>query len=108
MGDKGLFDCSTAQTVSLGLIIAGIPVGIILLFIPAWYGRYGDRKRMYLGSLPAKVAWMLQECPFVSYSLYLSCDEFVCNEGSLGKYCLSSILPISLLLSVTEFVFHPI
>ena len=93
MGDKGLFDCSTAQAVSLGLIIVGIPVCIILLFIPAWYGRYGDRKRMYLGSLPAKVAWILQECPsFLIPFIYLMMNLSVVKDHWVNIVCLAFFL----------------
>lgn len=69
-------DCSVATTICFVLIGIGIPVFLILLFLPAWYGRYADTHKHYFGSIPAKVAWILQECPsflvpFVSILLHL-------------------------------------
>ena len=59
------FDCLIAQYLSLGLIALGVIVFIVLLFIPAWYGRYGETLkidiRKYLGSLNPRVAWCIQE-----------------------------------------------
>lgn len=61
------FDCLIAQYLSLGLIALGVIVFIVLLFIPAWYGRYGETLkidiRKYLGSLNPRVAWCIQEMP---------------------------------------------
>ena len=62
-GMVSLLDCSVATTVCIVLIGMGIPVCIILLFLPAWYGRYASTHKHYFGSIPAKVAWILQECP---------------------------------------------
>lgn len=65
-------DCRIAGIIALCLIGFGIPIFIILLFLPAWYGRYTATIHYRLGSLPAKAAWLLQECPsFIIPFVYL-------------------------------------
>lgn len=68
-------DCTVARIIALCLIGFGIPIFIILLFLPAWYGRYTATIHYRLGSLSAKAAWLLQECPsFIIPFVYLLCN----------------------------------
>ena len=56
-------DCAIARIIAFCLIGIGIPVFVTLLFLPAWYGRYAKNCKMLFGSVPARTAWILQECP---------------------------------------------
>ena len=67
-------DCSIARIIAYCLIGVGVPIFLILLFLPAWYGRYTSNIHYYFGSLPAKVAWILQECP--SFLIPFICITF--------------------------------
>ena len=84
-----LFDCEAARKVAYGMIIVGIPIFFILVFVPAWYGRYGNQVGMKLGSIPAKAAWILQECPsFFIPTLYLLTKLNTIRENWINVLCL--------------------
>lgn len=84
-----IFDCEIAKKTAYGMIIVGIPIFFILLFVPAWYGRYGNRVNLRLGSIPAKIAWILQECPsFLIPALYLLFKHDTIKSNWVNALCL--------------------
>ena len=83
----GFLDCNIARIVALCLIGIGVPVFLILLFLPAWYGRYTSNIHYYFGSLPAKVAWILQECP--SFLIPFIC--MLCNLNLVQSHWVNII-----------------
>ncbi|KAK8800780.1 hypothetical protein WA158_000105 [Blastocystis sp. Blastoise] len=61
------FDCTIASYIAWILTGLAIPIFLILLFVPAWYGRYTNMSEskchINLGSLSPRLSWILQECP---------------------------------------------
>lgn len=46
------------------MMLVGVIVYVILLYIPATYGRYSSTKNYFLfWGIPARLAWFLQELP---------------------------------------------
>ena len=81
------------------MMITGSIVYIILLFIPATYGRYSNTGGILSCAVPVHLAWFLQEVPAFAVSLVL---VILVNIGYLpGKY--SSLQLIVLACFITHY-----
>ena len=81
------------------MALVGAIVYVILLYIPATYGRYSSTKNMFLfHGIPARVAWFFQELPSFLVPVILIC---LVKFGILnGSYSMWQLLVLSC------FVFH--
>ena len=61
------------------MFLVGVLVFVILLFIPAVYGRYTGPKSLFGFGVEAKIAWFLQESPSVLVPVTLYMLEY--NRG---------------------------
>ena len=81
MSDVFLLDCRLARFIAICLLVISLPILLILIFLPAWYGRYTQNYKYYLGSLSARAAWILQECP----SFIIPCAFLLFNLGTVKE-----------------------
>lgn len=107
MSDVFLLDCGLARFVAYCLLAVSVPIVLILIFLPAWYGRYTQNYKYYLGSLSARSAWMLQECPsFIIPFVFLLINLRTVKENIPSVVCLCFYLFHYFYRYVYSFLVH--